>query len=383
MPKVIDYYYRAVHDVTLAAKTLVKSYYHAETIRRSYFDGCSNGGKMGMMEASRYPADYDGIIAGAPWLDPVGTSLWSVKNIKALLDAYIPAAKFQAVSAAILKQCDKLDGVADGLIQNPAKCAFQPDALVPETLTQKQADALKLIMSPVRDEQGKIIFPGASVGNLGQDNITVRGATNYMEAPPADPASAKPWGDGHCARKLVTLAKYSDEARLLRCGQGHEQRLESNGVVKSDALNLVYTRLAEDIPERSLKTQRLFCQGRKAADLSRIRRSDYFSLQQHLVLRRPCAGKWRLPETCSKARGSSWFPACSIAFLDAGPNSFDSLSAIEQWVEKGIAPDAIPATHLANNAVDRTMPLCKFPEQAHYKGSGDPKSVSELVVSAK
>ena len=148
MPKVVDYFFRAVHEVTLASKQLVKSYYRAETIRRSYFDGCSNGGKMGLIEASRFPADYDGIISGSPWLDPVGTSLWSLKNIKALLDGYIPAAKFQAVNAAILKQCDKVDGVADGLIQNPAKCTFQPDALVPETLTQKQADALKLIMSP-------------------------------------------------------------------------------------------------------------------------------------------------------------------------------------------------------------------------------------------
>lgn len=168
MPKVVDYFYRAVHDVTIAAKQLVKSYYRTETIRRSYFDGCSNGGKMGLMEASRFPNDYDGVIAGSPWLDPVGTSLWSLKNIKALLDAYIPAAKFDAVAAAILKQCDKADGVADGLIQNPAKCAFDPNALVPETLTQKQASALKLIMSPVRDEQGKLISPALRSATWGR-----------------------------------------------------------------------------------------------------------------------------------------------------------------------------------------------------------------------
>ncbi len=81
-PKITDYFYRAVHDVTLAAKQLVKSYYSADTIRRSYFDGCSNGGKMGLMEATRFPSDYDGIISGSPWLDPVGTSLWSLKNAR-------------------------------------------------------------------------------------------------------------------------------------------------------------------------------------------------------------------------------------------------------------------------------------------------------------
>ncbi len=258
MPKVVDYFYRAVHDVTLAAKVLVKSYYRADTIRRSYFDGCSNGGKMGLIEATRFPSDYDGIIAGSPWLDPVGTSLWSLKNIKALLDGHIPPAKFQAVSAAILKQCDKVDGVADGLIQNPAKCTFQPDALVPETLTQKQADALKLIMSPVRDEHGKLIYPGASVGNLGQDNVTVRGATNYLETPPADPTSAKAVGRRHCAGKLVPLAKHFDEAWLLRRRQGHEQlhRKQRRGEGRCAESRLHAARAGYS--RRSLEIRRLF-----------------------------------------------------------------------------------------------------------------------------
>jgi feruloyl esterase len=375
MPKVIDYYYRAVHDVTLAAKTLVKSYYRAETIRRSYFDGCSNGGKMGMMEASRYPADYDGIIAGAPWLDPVGTSLWSVKNIKALLDAYIPAAKFHAVSAAILKQCDKLDGVADGLIQNPAKCAFQPDALVPETLTQKQADALKMIMNPVRDVQGKIIFPGASVENLGQDNITVRGATNYLDSPSADPGSAKPWGDAavpanwSLSQNILMKLGYNDAGRDMN------NEVESNGVVKSDALNLVYTRLADDIPNDPSKLSAYFSKGGKLLiyhGFSDLIISPYSSIWFYEDLAQENGGYSKLQQSARLFM----VPGMQHCVLGEGPNSFDTLTAMEQWVEKGIAPDAIPAAHLANDVADRAMPLCKFPEQAHYKGSGDPKSVS-------
>jgi feruloyl esterase len=381
MPKVIDYYYRAVHDVTLAAKMLVKNYYHAETIRRSYFDGCSNGGKMGMMEASRYPADYDGIVAGAPWLDPVGTSLWSVKNIKALLDTYIPPTKFQAVSAAILKQCDKLDGVVDGLIQNPAKCAFQPDALVPETLTQKQADALKLIMSPVRDEQGKIIFPGASVGNLGQDNVTVRGATNYLETPPSDPTSAKPWADApvpanwSLSQNILMKLGYND------AGKDMNNAIETNGVVKSDAVNMVYTRLAEDIPNDPSKFSAYFAKGGKLLiyhGFDDLIISPYSSIWFYEDLAQENGG---YPKLQQNAR-LFMVPGMQHCVLGAGPNSFDTLSALEQWVEKGIAPDAIPATHSANSVVDRTMPLCKFPEQAHYKGSGDPKSASNWSCPA-
>jgi feruloyl esterase len=374
MPKVIDYYYRAVHEVTLAAKMLVKSYYRAETIRRSYFDGCSNGGKMGMMEAGRYPADYDGIISGSPWLDPVGTSLWSVKNIKALLDAYIPVAKFQAVSAAILKQCDKLDGVADGLIQNPAKCAFQPDALVPEALTQKQADALKMIMNPVRDEQGKIIFPGASVGNLGQDNITVRGATNYLDAPPADPGAAKPWGDGTLPANWSLAQNILMKLGYYDAGKDMNNEIESNGVVKTDALNLVYTRMADDIPNDPSKLSAYFSKGGKLLiyhGFDDLIISPYSSIWFYEDLAQENGGYPKLQQSARLFM----VPGMQHCVLGAGPNSFDTLTAMEQWVEKGIAPDAIPATHLANNVPDRTMPLCKFPEQAHYKGSGDPKSV--------
>jgi len=375
MPKVVDYFFRAVHDVTLAAKQLVKSYYRADTIRRSYFDGCSNGGKMGLIEASRFPADYDGIISGSPWLDPVGTSLWSLKNTKALLDGYIPAAKFQAVSAAILKQCDKVDGVADGLIQNPAKCTFQPDALVPETLTQKQADALKLIMSPVRDEQGKLVYPGASVGNLGQDNMTVRGPTNYLETPPTDPKSAKPFGDAAVPANWSLAQNILMKLGYYDAGKDMNNAVESNGVVKTDALNLVYTRLAADVPDDPSAFGAYFAKGGKLLiyhGYDDLVISPYSSIWFYEDLAQDNGGYEKVQQNARLFM----VPGMQHCVLGAGPNSFDTLSALEQWVEKGIAPDAIPATHSTNNTVDRTMPLCKFPEKAHYKGSGDPNSVS-------
>jgi feruloyl esterase len=382
MPKIIDYYYRAVHDVTLAAKQLVKNYYRAETIRRSYFDGCSNGGKMGLLEASRFPSDYDGIISGSPWLDPVGTSLWTLKNAKALLDGYIPSSKFQAVSAAILKQCDKADGVADGLIQNPAKCAFQPDALVPETLTQKQADALKLIMSPVRDEQGKLIYPGASVGNLGQDNITVRGPTNYLETAPVDPTSAKPWGDAALPANWSLAQNILMKLGYYDAGKDMNNTIESNGVVKADALNLVYARLAADVPDDPSAYGAYFAKGGKLLiyhGYDDLIISPYSSIWFYEDLAQENGGYQKVQQNARLFM----VPGMQHCVTGAGPNSFDSLSALEQWVEKGIAPDAIPATHSTNNAVDRTMPLCKFPEQAHYKGSGDHNSAASWSCPQK
>jgi feruloyl esterase len=372
-PKVVDYFYRAVHDVTLAAKLLVKAYYHTETIRRSYFDGCSNGGKMGLIEASRFPNDYDGVIAGSPWLDPVGTSLWSLKNIKALLDAYIPAAKFDAVAAAIMKQCDKADGVADGLIQNPAKCAFDPNALVPETLTQKQADALKLIMSPVRDEQGKLIYPGASVDNLGQVNMTVRGATNYLDAPPSDGASGKPWGEAAVPANWSLAQNILMKLGYYDAGQDMNNSVESKGVVKNDALNLVYTRLAADVPDDPSAFGAFFAKGGKLLiyhGYDDLIISPYSSIWFYEDLAQENGGYAKLQQSARLFM----VPGMQHCVNGAGPNTFDTLSTLENWAERGVAPDAIPATHSTNDAVDRTMPLCKFPEQAHYKGSGNPKS---------
>jgi feruloyl esterase len=375
MPKVVDYFYRAVHDVTISAKLLVKAYYHTETIRRSYFDGCSNGGKMGLLEASRFPEDYDGIISGSPWLDPVGTSLWSLKNIKALLDAYIPAEKFNAVAVAIMKQCDKADGVADGLIQDPAKCAFDPSALVPETLTQKQANALKTIMSPVRDESGKLIYPGASVGNLGQVNMTVRGATNYLDAPAADPASAKPWGDATVPANWSLSQNILMKLGYFDAGRDMNNSIETNGVVKNDALNVVYSRLAADIPDDPSAFSAFFAKGGKLliyhgyADLII---SPYSSIWFYEDLAQVNGGYGKLQQNARLFM----VPGMQHCVTGDGPNSFDTLTALENWTERGVAPDAIPATHSTNESVDRTMPLCKFPEEAHYKGSGDPKSVA-------
>jgi feruloyl esterase len=381
MAKIVDYFYRAAHEVTVASKELVKRYYR-ESIQRSYFDGCSNGGKMGLMEASRYPADYDGIISGSPWLDPAGTELWSLKNTKALIDAYIPNDKFQAVGAAILKQCDKADGVADGLIQNPAKCAFNPDTLVPETLTQKQADALKMIMKPIRDEHGKLIYPGSSVGNLGQENSSPRGFVGRLDKPPADPDAADPWSGGtaptnwNLANGILLKLGYYDGSKDLN------HSILNGDTVKSDALDLLYSRLAADIPDDPSQYGAYFAHGGKLL--------IYHGYDDLIIS--PYSSIWFYEDLAAENGGYEKLQAHARLFMvpgmqhctdGTGPNTFDTLTALETWVEKGVAPDAIPATHSTNNTVDRTMPLCKFPEKAKYMGSGDSRSAGAWTCPPK
>jgi feruloyl esterase len=370
--KVIDYYYRAAHQVGIAAKLLVKAYYGTSTIARSYFDGCSNGGKMGLLEAMRYPEDYDGIVAGAPWLDPLGTSLWGLKNVKALLAAYVPPTLFPAIEAAVNASCDAVDGVADGLIQDPARCSFDPQSLVPATLSQAQADALKLILEPVRDDRGRLVYPGSSVSNLGQTGSAGWGlaANELLTTPPLDPTAALPWGPGvngpsnwSLATGIIRNLGYYDTGFDLNNGVEHA------GVMSSDARDLLYGRLAQDIPSNPARLTAFFKRGGKLL--------IYHGYSDPIIS--PYRTTWFYDELAEGRGGYGNLQDDARLFMVPGmqhcsggsfPNTFDTLTAIEQWVENGVPPEAIAASHTTGTAVDRTMPLCKYPEQARWNGHG-------------
>jgi feruloyl esterase len=187
-PALVDYFYRAQHQVAVATKELVKSFYGAFSIEDSYFDRCSNDGRQALVEAMRYPEDFDGIIAGAPSVDRRGAATASYKNAKAFLNAFIPRGALPAIDAAVRDDCD---GVVDGLIQNPASCSFNPDSVVPSTLTQAQADALTIFIRAVRDDRGRLLQHGSSVSDLNAPG----GFVPWSESvPPVDPAAAQPWG---------------------------------------------------------------------------------------------------------------------------------------------------------------------------------------------
>jgi hypothetical protein len=121
-----DFAYRAVHLSTVAAKTLTEAYY-GTTSMNAYFDGCSTGGRQAMVEAQKFPNDYNGIVAGDPALGvPIAGFNWNDQALLANADSYLPVAKVELLDQAVLAECDSLDGVTDGLIQDPRKCHFNP-----------------------------------------------------------------------------------------------------------------------------------------------------------------------------------------------------------------------------------------------------------------
>jgi Tannase and feruloyl esterase len=165
--KVVDFGWRAVHVTTVAAKALTEAFY-GSAAHRSYFISCSNGGRQGLMEAQRFPADYDGIIAGAPAYNWTGLFTGFVWNARALSPpgAMIPATKTPAIAAAVLASCDKRDGLADGLMSEPRQCRFDPQKLkcsgkeTSACLTAPQIAALRAIYQGPHESDGQRIYFG-------------------------------------------------------------------------------------------------------------------------------------------------------------------------------------------------------------------------------
>jgi feruloyl esterase len=373
--KIVDYFYRAAHQATIAAKSLITGYYSAPKVSRAYFDGCSFGGHMGLMEAMRYPDDYDGVIAGAPYMDN-HTQLWGYKNVKAFLKAYVPADLVAKVNDAALAACDAADGAKDGLIQNPAACTFDPQSLVPGTLSQGQADAFKIFMRSTKDASGRTIYPGSSISDLTATDGPAGGFMGWVEPPvaAADPGAAEPWG----AAPPVLWAAAEGFTKYLALHDSNydlnNKWPETDGVITDEAL-------------------RQFDAGMSVGDVDQPKRlAGFFAQGKKLILYHgygdtaisPFRTVWFYEDLAKEMGGYKKVRSESRLFMTPGmlhclggpgPNDFDTLSALDGWVEQDKAPDTIVATKFRENkpggAPSRTMPLCAFPEQARYKGVGD------------
>src|SRR5215469_14002912 len=170
--KAIDYAYRAVHLTATTAKEMTKEYY-SKPVSRAYWNSCSNGGRQGLIEAQRFPEDFDGIVANAPWVDQTGFTIGAMWNQKALSAAPVTPAKLALVADKVMAKCDAIDGLEDGLIGDPRKCDFDPRRDVPacsagtdsaDCLTAAQAEAIaKVYSGPMSN--GKPFFPGYMPGS--------------------------------------------------------------------------------------------------------------------------------------------------------------------------------------------------------------------------
>jgi feruloyl esterase len=373
-PAIIDFFYRAVHQVTVATKQYVQAYY-SQPIDHAYFDGCSTGGRQSLMEGTHYPVDYDGLIVGdaAMAYDYGRTSTFKQAKAFIPIGAYIPASTLVQVDAAVKASCDAADGVVDGLIQNSAACSFNISQLVPAVLTAPQAAALKSYITLQTDPLGVPIFPGMPVSDL-----STAGFMNNAEisTAPIDPTAAEPWGAlpnggglGPAAWSLgeVGIKAYVEENESFDVNNDWPEKVSAAGNVIPDAtLGLLRERTGAGNSDDPFKLTNFLNNGGKVI--------LYHGGSDSLIT--PFRSTWYYEQLASLHGGYSKTQDSARLFIVPGmghcgggisPNSFDTLLALHNWVTKGVAPDGIIAT--ATNG--RTMPLCKFPEEARYLGSGN------------
>ena len=170
--KIVDYGHRGIHEMTEKAKSIIKAFY-GDGPKRSYFASCSNGGRQALMEAQRYPNDYDGIIAGAPanYFTRILTGFaWNMQTTTSDPAQLYSGEQAESHRGRRAGGCDGRDGVTDGVLEDPTKCGFDPSVLLckgaesDECLTEKQVAALKKIYAGPRNAKGELIIPGFTPG---------------------------------------------------------------------------------------------------------------------------------------------------------------------------------------------------------------------------
>src|SRR6185369_701405 len=168
--KLVDFSWRSEHETTVKAKAVVEALYGAAP-RRSYWNGCSTGGRQALKEAQMFPDDFDGIIAGAPG-NRTAMALWIAHALLKNAASYIPAAKYSLIHKAALQACDSIDGVTDGLIEDPTRCKFDPGVLLcssgdgPECLTAAQVQEARKVYGPARNPRtSQELFPSLAPGS--------------------------------------------------------------------------------------------------------------------------------------------------------------------------------------------------------------------------
>ena len=357
--KAIDYAYRAVHITAVTAKDIAKDYY-GKAVSKAYWNSCSNGGRQGLIEAQRYPEDFDGIVANSPWVDQTGFTIGAMWNQKALSEAPVSAAKLALVADRVMAKCDAVDGLKDGLIDDPRKCSFDATVDVAacaagadsaDCLTSAQAAAImKVYGGPVGNR--KPLFPGYMFGSEG---AAAPGGSGWMNVIVAAQPNAKP-ADFNLAENTM---------RYL---------VQSPPKPDWDYKSFDYDKDAHMLDDWSKKADA------KNPDLSKFRKNGGKLLMTYgwadPILQPMMGVEYFEAALANNGSGTTelfrlfMVPGMAHCGGGIGTDRFDSMTALVDWVEKNKAPDSIAAARVVKNQVVRTRPLCSYPQVARYSGQG-------------
>jgi hypothetical protein len=362
--KLTDFGYRAVHEMTVAAKAMVRAYY-GDGPKLSFWNSCSTGGRQGLMEAYRYPADYDAISSTAPanpMTDLMTQSLWTGYQAVRAPGAGLSMAKLTALHKAYLGQCDKSDGLADGVVSDPRACKFDPVVVqcksgdAPDCLTAEQVQTMRAIYGGVRDPKtGAQLLPGFPPGSELQLAALISGpepfpvATSYMrllvfaKQPGwdfrsfdygADTAKARAFGAPIVDVPPTGLGPFFARGGRLLLSHGW-----TDGLIPANNTVAFYGQLSSKLPAGRSKNQlRLFM-----------------------------------------------VPGMNHCSGGEGPSAYDTLAALDRWAATGQPPDVLIATRPPGpppGLPPMSRPLCPFPQVARYKGQGPADQAESFTCAA-
>jgi feruloyl esterase len=345
---VTDYSHRGLHEMTVKSKALIEAFYGRRPAY-SYYTGCSTGGKQGLFEALRYPDDYDGVIAGEHanwWSRIMDEEVWiGLATFKP--ENRIPTVKLNLLTSAVLAACDGLDGIMDNVLNDPRGCDFKPELLLctgadlPACLTAGQVEAArKIYQGPRNPRTGEQLFPGLTFGSeplwtglINRDRAGGSADAWFQFAVYGNPSPAWDWTTFDFDRSLA------DTQRLAPISDSTDPDLTP---FKSRGGKLIVYEGFSDQTASSRNPIQYY--NRVTGVMGRNNTLDFYRLFMVPGMRH-CSG-------------------------GPGTDNFDMLTALEQWVEQGIAPERVSAAHRTGGIVDRTRPLCPYPQIAKYTGSG-------------
>ncbi len=381
--KVMDFGYRAIHETAVAAKAIISAFY-GEAPKKSYFNSCSNGGRQALMEAQRYPADYDGIIAGAPanyWTHLLSSAAFGTKTMLSEPGSYIPPTKLPAITAAAQAQCDAADGVKDGVIENPLACKFDPEVLACKgkqdsdtCLTVHQMASLKSIYGGLKNSKGQLLMPGLSPG--GEAEQGAWGA--WVTGPAPEKSSMFAYGT-----QFFKNIVYNDPDWKFQSFD-----VEKDVKTADDRVARYLNSTDTDLTAFHKRGGKLILyHGWSDAAIPAVNAINYYDAVQKRMGAATADSFVRLymvpgMQHCSGGAGATAFGQLGTPDGDR----FHSIdAALEAWVEQGSAPTQIIASKKKSNdpksEVIRTHPLCPWPQVAKYKGAGSPDDAANFTCS--
>lgn len=379
--KIVDFGYRAVHLTALRSKDVVKAFY-GQPQKTAYFDACSDGGREALMEAQRFPEDYDGILAGAPannWTHMVTNGLALAKITTGNPAAYISSMKLPAINRASLAACDAKDGLKDGIVSDPANCNFDPAVLLckgiedTSCLTSPQIGSLRAFYAGGHDASGTRIFPGLMAGD---ENPTWH-----------DWVLGNAPGAAGGANYMMGFFRY------MVLGDPAWQPLTAN---VAETLKLGMQRVAKDVDATDPDLGRFAARGGRLiiyhgwndpaiSPLNTIQYATQVTEKMGTDRASSVMRVYLVPgmEHCANGPGPNVFGQLS----QPGGNGegTGALDLLQMWVEDGKAPGIILAARTAGTKeapIKTVRPLCPWPQMAKYNGTGDPKVPGSFACAA-